>query len=344
MQTITVDALRNGSVLEMIRGDAGQLFAVDSFAASPVIEVAREPDVLYVPNAHNPGQGLQVVRDCYLPIEALCYEYTSEFIRERLLAKGVTSFGEFVESDYPGDVCILGNVFSRNFTHWHEELMKLVVLEHAGFDCAYVISGQPAFARTLLELIGIPEQRILEVSVPTRFRHALYTTPISYLNVADYPGVLLELRQRILAADRTGVPAHGPRLWLDRGQQTRLGRKLVNEDEVARLLEKYGYQRLDMGALSVIEQVSAAAGTRVMAGLHGSQFVHSQLMAPRSHVIECFSPLYLNPTYSEIYRVMRHHYSQTSSTNTPVFPYPHGVDVLVDCQQLDLAFQSSADD
>ena len=265
----------------------------------------------------------------------------SEFIRERLLEKGIASYAEFVDSVHEGDVCILGNVFSRNFTHWHEEMMKLVVLEHAGIDCAYVISGQPAFARTLLELIGIPQSRILEVSAPTRFRHALYTTPVSYINVSDYPGVLLELRSRLLAVDRSGLPSYGPRLWLDRGAQTRLGRRLVNEEEVSALLEKYGFRRLDMGSMSVREQIATAAETRVMAGLHGSQFVHSQLMPPRSHVVECFSPLYLNPTYSEIYRVLGHRYSQSSSTNTPLFPYPHGNDVLVDCQQLELAFQTS---
>jgi hypothetical protein len=77
-----------------------------------------------------------------------------------------------------------------------------------------------------------------------------------------------------------------------------------------------------------------------MAGLHGSQFVHSQLMPPRSAVIECFSPLYLNPTYTEIYRVLRHRYSQLGATNTPVFPYPHGGDVEVDLQQLALALET----
>jgi hypothetical protein len=58
--------------------------------------------------------------------------------------------------------------------------------------------------------------------------------------------------------------------------------------------------------------------------------------------VECFSPLYLNPTYTEIYRVLRHRYAQICSTNTPIFPYPYGGDVLVDCQQLDLALREAA--
>ena len=98
-----------------------------------------------------------------------------------------------------------------------------------------------------------------------------------------------------------------------------------------------------MGALSIKSQISVARQMHVLSGLHGSQFVHSQLMAPRSTIIECFSPIYLNPTYTEIYRVLRHRYSQISPVNTPVMPYEHGGDVLVDCQQLDLALRAASD-
>lgn len=341
MGIVHVEQLAGASVIAMVRGEGGDIHRITGLSNRVPLEAVRIANVLYVPSANNPGQGLQVARDRYLPIEALSYEFTAEFIRARLLEKGITHFEGFTDGDHHGDVCILGNVFSRNFTHWHEELMKLVALEHAGMNCTYVISALPAFARTLLELVGIPDRRILEINEPTRFRHALYTTPVSYLNASDFPGVLHHLRDRLLGA--AGESKFGKRLWLDRGEQTRLGRRLVNEEEVARLLGKYGLQRVDMGALSVREQISTAAGMRVMAGLHGSQFVHSQLMAPKSRVIECFSPLYLNPTYSEIYRVLHHRYSQVTSTNTPVFPYPHGSDVHVDCQQLELALQACDD-
>ncbi len=53
--------------------------------------------------------------------------------------------------------------------------------------------------------------------------------------------------------------------------------------------------------------------------------------------------MYLNPTYTEIYRVLQHSYAQITSMNTPLFPYPHGSDVLVDCQQLDLALRAATE-
>jgi hypothetical protein len=343
MQTVQVNELASASVIEIVRDEGGKVHPIGGFADSPTLEAVRVSDVLYLPSALETGQSLQIVRGRHVPIEAVHYEFTADFVKSRFLEREIASFDDFVDSEYAGDVCILGNVFSRNFTHWHEELMKVVALEQAGIDCVYVISELPAFARDLLELIGIPAGRILEVREPTRFRNALYTTPVSYINAADYPGVLMALRDRLLQIDVRDQPDCGSKLWLDRGQQTRLGRKLVNEEEVFRLLEKYDFQRLDMGALPIKAQISTARNMRVMSGLHGSQFVHSQLMPARSWVIECFSPIYLNPTYTEIYRVLRHRYSQISSTNTPVFPYPHGGDVLVDCQQLDLALRAASD-
>jgi hypothetical protein len=344
MQTVRVDELAMASAIEIVRGEGGPVHPIKFTADTPVLEAVRLSDVLYVPSAVETGQSLQIVRGRYLPIEALFDDWTAGFVKPRVLQRGISVFDGFVDSDHAGDVCILGNMFSRNFTHCHEELMKVIALEQAGIDCAYVISELPAFARELLTIIGIAAERILEVRVPTRFRSALYSTPVSYRNVADYPDVLLNLRSRLLQADLGDQPEYGPKLWLDRGKQTRLGRKLVNEEEVHRLLEKYGFERLDMGALPVRTQISVARNMRVMSGLHGSQFVHSQLMAPRSLVIECFSPVYLNPTYTDIYRVLRHRYSQVTNTNTHLFPDTYGGDVLVDCQQLDLALRAASED
>jgi hypothetical protein len=344
MTTIEVKDLATAPLIEMVRDEGGRVDTIASPPGAPAIELVRIDEVHYVPSVLGVGQSLQIARGRYLPIEAVFDDWIAEFVSSRVLEKGVATFGDFADSGHAGDVCVLGNVFSRNFTHWHEELMKVVVLEQAGIDCAYVVSGLPKFARALLELIGIPAGRILEITAPTRFRNALYTTPVSYRNVADHPAVLLALRDRMLQVDVSGQPVHGERLWLDRGEQTRLGRKLVNVDEVHRLLERYGFQRLDMGALPVEGQIAVARGMRVLAGLHGSQFVHSQLMAPRSTVIECFSPLWLNPTYTNIYRVLRHRYSQLTSTNMlPLFPDPYAGDVFVDCHQLDLALQLATD-
>ena len=342
MSRIPINEIVGGSVLDIMRRAGGRINEFKLGNGTPLIEAAIMQDVFYVPSALAKGQSVQIVGDRHMPMEAVFDDFTPSFVRQELLKRSLTELPDS-EDTIDDTVCILGNVFSRNFCHWHEEMMKVIVLERIGYECNYVIAELPLFAKELLGLIGIAPGRIWEVRRPTRFRAALFTTPVSYRNVAEYPEVLLALRERLLAADRGGKPEFGPRLWLDRGKQTRLGRKLINEEEVCRLLDRYSFKRVDMGSLSVLNQIAISRNTRVISGLHGAQFVHTQLMNPRSWVIECFSPMYLNPTYTEIYRVLHHSYAQITSANTPLSPYPHGTDVLVDCQQLDLAMRAATE-
>ena len=342
MSRIAVKEIVGVSVLDMVRQAGGRIDKVELGNTTPPIEVAAVQDVFYMPGALAPGQSVQIVGSHQMPLEAVFDDFTPRFVRQQLLKRSLRELPD-AEETIDGTVCVLGNVFSRNFSHWHEEMMKVIVLERLGYEGNYVLAELPAFAEELLGLIGIAPGRILEVRRPTRFRSALFTTPVSYRNVAAYPEVLLALRERLLAADRGLRPQLGPRLWLDRGEQTRLGRKLINEEEVCRLLTRYSFERVDMGSLPVLDQIGISRNARVISGLHGAQFVHTQLMKPRSWVIECFSPMYLNPAYIEIYRVLQHSYAQITSANTPLFPYPHGTDVLVDCRQLDLAMRAATE-
>ena len=344
MTKLSVPDLTSGSVLELARERFCQIEEADlGHGDTARIQVAHATDVLYLPSALLKGQSLQIVEGRFIPIEAVFDSFTVEFAKQQLTMNGATIYDkEFETDEYEDDVCILGNVFSRNFTHWHEELMKVVVIERCGIECKYVLAALPSFAKELIILMGIPEDRLLEINRPTIFRRALFTTPVSYRNLSAHPGVLYALREIFFQINVTDQPFFGRKLWLNRNKQTRLGRTLVNFEEVNKCLEEFDVKTLDMGALPIRTQIAVARNLEVISGIHGSQFVHSQLMATDSVVIECFSPFYLNPTYTEIYRVLCHRYSQISSTNTPVFPYRYGVDVEVDCSQLRLALENSS--
>lgn len=338
-----VEDLAMVSAIDLARNSDARSWMAKLSADTPPIEFFRLADVLYVPSALERGQSLQIVGGRFLPIEAVFDDFASDFVKSRLLKRGCVMFDQFKPSMHLGDVCILGNLFSRNFTHWHEELMKVLVIEAAGIDCSYVISDLPSFATELLGIVGIPPNRILEVKDSTRFPRVIVSTPISYRNLSLYPAVFRMLRKRLLAACFDHAGDIGPRVWLDRGNDARLGRRLINEDEVFDLLDRHRFQRINLGTLPLMRQIAVARSAQIIAGLHGSQFLHSQLMAERSNVIECFSPLYLNPTYTEIYRLLKHRHAMIVSTNTPVIPYKHSTDVLVDCQQLALALNTACE-
>jgi hypothetical protein len=329
-----------------------QLHIVSAFKrAEQVIQgplpIARLRNINYHPSALELGQGLQTFEDGGIPCEASYYDYVSDFARDQLCRRGISSLPECNPADEVadelGDVCILANLFSRNFTHWHEELLKVVAIEAIELPCTYVLSGLPPFARELLGLIGIPPQRILEVARPLWFPSVLQPAAISYDNIMDHPTVFHALRDRLLRAIANQPSSDAPRrLWLARGAQTRLGRRVNNSESVDLVLERHGVETVDMGALPMIQQLSLARDAQLLAGPHGSAFVHSQLMQPCSVVVECFSPLYLNPTYTNIYRLQRHCYSLVVGTHSRLFPYAYGQDVCVDLPQLELALETAA--
>lgn len=86
-----------------------------------------------------------------------------------------------------------------------------------------------------------------------------------------------------------------------------------------------------MAKLSIPEQLGVMREARVLAGAHGSQFVHCQFMPRNSIVIECFSPTYVLSSVIEICRALNHSYGQVVSRCKCVVPYPHGRDYYVDC-------------
>ena len=117
----------------------------------------------------------------------------------------------------------------------------------------------------------------------------------------------------------------------------------MNKEEVYQTLDGYGFNVVDMSTLTVGEQVAASHAATVIAGPHGSQFVHAQQMPEASTVIECFSPAHVNPSILQICRVLRHDYRQIVSRSHVITPYAHGRDCLVDCDHLRLVLDSLAE-
>ena len=134
------------------------------------------------------------------------------------------------------------------------------------------------------------------------------------------------------------------RLWLDRGVTPDRQRDLVNSEEVDSWLDGYEFTRLDIGSLPLLEQIAASRDANVIAGPHGSAFLHCMYMKPQSTVIEIFSPSYLNGYSFEICRVLHHRYVMIVGDNAPhtphCLPYPYGKAIHVPYNQLRLALQS----
>jgi capsular polysaccharide biosynthesis protein len=311
-----------------------------------VVELTELRDVLYLPNVLEPGQSICLAEQRFVPKESILDCWSAGFFKEthRREPYRHTYSGHIEATFHDGPVCVLGNLFSRNFGHWTEELLKVAVLERAGVECQYVIPTLPAFARDFLNVLGIEQHRVVTIDRPTMLARALFTTAVHHENVAEHPAVLFQFRDFVRSRLTMTVGGHGTRLWLERGAMLRSGGVTLNRGEVHPLVTRHGFEILDMATLPVAEQVRAVSDARVIAGPHGSQFVHVQFMPVGSSVIECFSPMYVNPSVLEICRVLRHSYHQIVSRCNAVTQYVHGRDCVIDCAHLSLILDSLPSD
>ena len=332
---LDLDALVCRSVIDGAQAAPAQVDEVlfDGSAYS----VTTVDDVLYLPELR-----LQVIEDRVVPEEAIRDPWNFEFEQRNSWHGGGGRFRtSFDVREVDETVCILSNLYAHNFTHWLEELLKVTILERAGYAGRYLLSWMPPFARESLRLLGIPGERIDdEVTEPAVFRSAVYTTAVNFDALDVPPSAFLALRAALLAAVAGVRSPYAERLWLDRGSNVEAAdRDLVNPDEVHACAEGHGFERVDIGRLPLERQLAAARDAAVIAGAHGSAFAHCAFMRERSTVIECFSPLYLNGASFGICNALDHRYLMVVDRNSQYFPYPHGNRVHVPLGQLELAFR-----
>ena len=336
---VDLDRLVYASVFdELRRSSPSRIAKVDLGPNSKPVEVASVDRIIYFPRAF-----LQVWRDRIVPHEANPDRGALAHLQDHLRVSGAARLAAGAADRLPEiteDVCILANFFSYTFFHFFEELYKVVILEKFGFRGKYVLSNArsdyfPSFPTEFLELLGIGSERIIYCSVPTVFCSAYLTTRMTPEDMLVYPDVFFALREALTAAEPTKGPGRGSRLWIER----RGTRVLVNAQQVHEVLDRYGFTAVDMAELSAGEQIAAAKHAEVFGGPHGAGLIHSMFLKERSAVIECFSPDYLNPCLLEICRNLRHRYYQIVQVNTPWQLYPHGINVEIDCNHLELILQ-----
>jgi len=156
-------------------------------------------DVLYLPNVLEPGQSLCIANGDTVPVESVLDSWSVGFFQERKRQPqhSATYEKDLAPETMVGRVCVLGNLFSRNFGHWTEELLKLAVLERAGVECRYVFPTLPGFAVQWLRFLGIDDRRTIVVDRPTILGRVIFTTAVSHQNIADYPQVLEAFRDMV---------------------------------------------------------------------------------------------------------------------------------------------------
>jgi capsular polysaccharide biosynthesis protein len=176
-----------------------------------------------------------------------------------------------------------------NYAHWVlRNLLKLSLLERAELPAGLpflVGDSLRPWQRAYLELLGIPEARLLrvpseavvvcrELHVPTQLRnHPRMAEGIEWLRARV-------AAQRVKGAAHGAAAPDGEGALLYASRREQPNRRLLNEADVEAMLGGLGFRIIVPGEMSVADQIGAFSRARVVVAPHGAGLAN-MVFAPR---------------------------------------------------------------
>jgi capsular polysaccharide biosynthesis protein len=198
-----------------------------------------------------------------------------------------------------GTSTVLATSESARFFHWMTDaLPRLQILRRAGpvpweaIDHFLISEGVPAI-RESLRLLGIREAAIVVTRPDSHFLCDWLIVPSFPSAPGNVPPWAIDFLRSQFLPTHCRIPAR--RLYLSRAKAS--GRKILNEEEIMPLLTRRGFIRVTLEEMSLVDQIALFAEAEAVVAPHGAGFTNLVWCAPKTKVLEIFSPLYVNLCY-----------------------------------------------
>lgn len=171
---------------------------------------------------------------------------------------------------------------SRNYYHWMVDYFpRLSILDKANGLPVLVNADLTGFQRECLARVGVAEERLLPVPMPSIVDCAELVAPLA---ASDRQRLQQSAAQWLRDAFLAPSPASGKRIYVSRRDAAL--RRLVNEDELIAALEKFDFETIVPGQATVERQAHAFSEATIILGPHGSGLTNMVFAPPRAAVIE----------------------------------------------------------
>jgi capsular polysaccharide biosynthesis protein len=194
---------------------------------------------------------------------------------------------------------------SFNYFHWmFDVLPRLELLRQSGikFDRIVINRGilyrkdYCEFQDESLKLLGISKDRLIECHPQTHIqaKQLIVCTGAGY--TAHVPkNVCQFLRREFLEKSNLPKVKGYERIFISREDSSH--RKIVNEDEVVKVLKKYGFKKVTLSTLSFQEKIKIFNSAETIISPHGAGLTNLVFCNPGTKVIELFAPRYTMPCF-----------------------------------------------
>jgi hypothetical protein len=302
------------------------------------IYLALVPHTFMIGEKDNFGIGLSVTHDGYI-LEENCPQvegYINRIITEKsaFLERMICLIGIASEhGEKKGSYIALNTVGSNSFWHWMmDNVIRAAIAMDAGFDGYYIIPHYQ-FAKESLEMIGIPENKIILFDETPCILERLCVPQL--VSFKRFPRLIQKTRDKFLQSVGK-ADVSNKRIYIARHNF----RTVVNEPELTELLNRYNFRQIVMEDYPLKEQIRIASEADCVIAPHGAGMVHTLFMRSNSLVLELFSPMYINPCMLPVIDYLKHRYYMIpSNSNYCVGEYPHQLNVEANIPMIELTLK-----
>jgi len=195
-----------------------------------------------------------------------------------------------------GSVAVLATFRSDIYYHWiFDTLPRLQLLQEAGIDYdKIVVPMRSRFQRESLALLGLTEERLLP-DPGLHVEAARLIVPTLPGMVGNPPAWACAFLRRSFVSQLRERGDNERRIYVARGKGST--RRILNEDELLRVLQREGFEIVLPEQMSFLEQVALFDQAQIVVGAHGSGLSNLVFCREGAHVVELFSPHYVTVPY-----------------------------------------------
>ncbi|SCW72584.1 Protein of unknown function [Paenibacillus tianmuensis] len=203
-------------------------------------------------------------------------------------------------------VALLNHPAAKNYYHWLLETtarVHLLQMTQIPIDKYIVNHNWLPFQLQTLAACGIPAEKIIQPYGLFHLQARQLIVP-SYVNLPNAWSCTYVRHLLLPHMDIREEPGY-ERIYIRRNSY----RRVMNEHALFGLLEKYGFQSVELESLPLARQIRLFHSAKMVVAPHGAGLANLVFCKPDTKVIELFSPSFMEPHYWLLSRLIQLDYN-----------------------------------